>query len=108
VFVSDPIGDGLIASLSRPGGHTTGFIPWEPTMAGKWVELLTTIAPGVNRIATLFNPDTAPHVTRDYVPSFESATRSLGAEPIVAAVHNDAEIEGLITSLGSDPKSGLV
>jgi putative ABC transport system substrate-binding protein len=56
VNVTDPIGSGFVASLSRPGGNITGFITMVPTMAGKWLELLKEIAPRVARVALLFNP----------------------------------------------------
>jgi putative ABC transport system substrate-binding protein len=108
VVVSDPVGSGFIAGLPRPGGNITGFIPWEPTMGGKWLQLLTEIAPGVRRIAAMFNPDTAPYVPSNYLPSFEAAARSLKVEPITAPVHSDAEIEQAITSLGREPKGGFV
>ncbi len=60
VTASDPIGSGfVVAGLPRPGGNLTGFIAWEPSMATKWLQFLTEIAPNVNRVAALFNPDTA-------------------------------------------------
>ena len=59
--VADPVGSGFVASLPRPGGNVTGFINFEPTMAGKWLELLKEIAPRVNRVAFLFNPATATY-----------------------------------------------
>ena len=62
VTVSDPVGAGFIADLRRPGGNITGFINLEPTMGGKWLELLAEIAPGLKRVAAMFNPDTAPYV----------------------------------------------
>ena len=77
-------------------------------MAGKWLELLTEIAPGVKRVAIMFNPDTAPGGGSYYLPSFEAAARSLKVEPIAAPVHSDAEIETVITSLGREPGGGLV
>jgi putative tryptophan/tyrosine transport system substrate-binding protein len=58
--VSDPVGSGLVVNLARPGGNITGFIDTEGSMAGKWLELLIEIAPGVERTAIMFNPDTAP------------------------------------------------
>jgi putative ABC transport system substrate-binding protein len=106
--VSDPVGSGFVASLRRPGGNITGFINQEPTMGGKWLELLTEIAPSIKRVAAMFNPDTAPYVKSYYLPSFEAAARSFKVEPITAPVHGDAEIERVITSLGRDPKGGLV
>jgi putative ABC transport system substrate-binding protein len=60
VAVSDPVGSGFVSKFSEPGGNVTGFINVEPTMAGKWLELLKEIAPRVERIAFLFNPATAP------------------------------------------------
>jgi putative ABC transport system substrate-binding protein len=103
VLVSDPVGAGFVAGLPRPGGNITGFIHLEGSMGGKWLQLLTEIAPSVKRVASMFNPDTAPYARSYYVPSFESAARSLKMEPIVASVHSDAEIETVIASLGREP-----
>jgi putative ABC transport system substrate-binding protein len=108
VMVADPVGGGFVASVSRPGGNLTGFIPREPTIVSKWLELLTEIAPGVKRVAIMFNPDTAPYVRSYFLPSFEAAARSVRVEPIVAPVHSDAEIETVITSLGREPRGGLI
>ena len=77
-------------------------------MAGKWVELLTEIAPGVKRVVAMSNPDTAPGGGSYHLPVFEAAARSLKVAPIVALVHSDAEIETVITSLGREPGGGLV
>jgi putative tryptophan/tyrosine transport system substrate-binding protein len=104
----DPVGDGLVASLPRPGGNITGFINVEVEMAGKWLQLLTEIAPGVKRAAIMFNPDTTSGGGSNYLRSFEAAARSLKVVPIAAPVHNDAEIETVITSLGREPRGGLV
>jgi putative ABC transport system substrate-binding protein len=106
--VSDPVGFGFVGSVPRPGGNITGFINHEQSMGGKWLQLLTEIAPGVNRVAAMFNPDTAPYVASYYLPSFEAAARSLKVEPITAPVSSDAEIETVITSLGREPRGGLV
>jgi putative ABC transport system substrate-binding protein len=107
-FVGDPVGEGFVAGLPRPGGNITGFIPQGASLAGKWVELLTEIAPGVKRVAAMFNPDTEPFVKRHFLPSFEEAARSLKPAPIVAPVHDEAEIEQTITSLGGEPMGGFV
>jgi putative ABC transport system substrate-binding protein len=106
--VSDQVGEGFVASLSRPGGNLTGFNWVEAGMASKWVELLTEIAPGVKRVAIMFNPDTAAGGGSTRLPSFEAAARSLKVEPIAAPVRSDAEIETIMTSLGREPGSGLV
>ena len=108
VVVGDPVGEGFVASLPHPGGNITGFIPQEAAMASKWVELLAEIAPGVKRVAIIFNPDTAPGAGSYHLPAFEAAARSLKVAPIVAPVHSDAEIQTVVTSLGREPGSGLV
>jgi len=108
VLVSDPVGSGLVASVARPGGNITGFMLQEASMVSKWLELLTEIAPGVNRVAMMFNPETAPYVESYYQPIFEAAARSLKVAPIVAPVRSDAEIEAAITSIGREPGGGLI
>jgi putative ABC transport system substrate-binding protein len=108
VFASlaDPVASGIVARLDRPSGNITGFASFEPTLGGKWLELLSEIAPGLKRAAIMFNPDAANAST--YMPSFEAAARSLKIVPIVAPVHSDEEIETAITALGREPGSGLV
>src|SRR2546423_3408264 len=106
--MSDPVGAGFVASLSRPGGNITGFINMEGAFAGKWLELLTEIAPGIKRDAIMFNPDTAPGGGSYYLPAFDAAARNLKIEPIAARVRSVAEIETVITSLGREPGGGLV
>jgi putative tryptophan/tyrosine transport system substrate-binding protein len=84
--VSDPIGAGLVTSLSRPGGNITGFINLDAATAGKSLGLLKEIAPTIKRAAIMFNPDTAPGGGKYFLPAFEVAARSLGVEPISAEV----------------------
>jgi len=104
--VSDPVASSLVAALHQPGGNLTGFAILEPSLGGKWLELLSEIAPGLKRAAIMFNPDTAP--TPVYMPSFEMAARSLKVVPITAPVHSDVEIETAIIALGREPGGGLV
>jgi putative tryptophan/tyrosine transport system substrate-binding protein len=80
----------------------------EASMGGKWLELLTEIAPSVKRATVIFNPATAPYARSYYLPSFEAAARSFKVTPIVAPVHSEAEIETVIVSLGREPGGGLV
>lgn len=108
VTVTDPIGAGFVASLSRPGKNMTGFVNHEPTMGAKWLELLMEIAPTVRRVAIMFNPDTAPGGGSYFLPSFEAAARLLSVVAVTAPVHGEAEIETVITMLGHEPKGGLV
>jgi putative ABC transport system substrate-binding protein len=106
VNVSDPVVSGIVAAPNQPDGNITGFALYETPLAGKWLELLLEIAPGLKRAAIMFNPDTAP--VSVYMPSFETAARSLKVEPIIAPVHGDGEIEAAIIALGREPRGGLV
>jgi putative ABC transport system substrate-binding protein len=106
VNVGDPVASGIVARLDRPGGNITGFAVLEGSLGGKWLELLAEIAPGLKRAAIMFNPDTTP--ASAYMSSFETAARSLKVAPIIAPVHSDAEIETVMTSLGREPRGGLV
>jgi putative ABC transport system substrate-binding protein len=108
VTVSDPVGDGFVAGLPHPGGNITGFITSESAITAKMFELLTEIAPGLKRVAMLFNPDTAPGGGAYYFRDFELAVRSTNAEPIAARARSDVEIETIVTSLGAEPGGGLV
>jgi putative tryptophan/tyrosine transport system substrate-binding protein len=103
--LSDPVGDGFVASLSKPGGNITGFSSLDPAIAGKWLQLLKEIAPGIVRIAVIFNPDTAPHSI--YLPAIEAAAPSLAVTLSRATVREAGAIEGAIATLGQ-PGSGLV
>jgi putative ABC transport system substrate-binding protein len=106
--VADPVGSEFVASLPRPGGNITGFGSLETSIASKWLELLTHIAPGVKRAAMMFNPDTAPYINSYVLPSFEAAAQSFKVALIAAPVHSDSEIETVITSLGREPGGGLL
>jgi putative tryptophan/tyrosine transport system substrate-binding protein len=108
VTVSDPVGDGFVAGLPHPGGNITGFLTSESAITAKMFELLSEIAPGLKRVAMLFNPDTAPGGGHYYFPEFEAAARSTKIYPIAARAQSDAEIERIITSLGVEPGGGLV
>jgi putative ABC transport system substrate-binding protein len=108
VIVADPVGSGFVASLPRPGGNITGFINVEAAMGSKWLELLSEIAPGLKRVAIMFNPNVAAGAGSYYLPSFEAAAQPLKIASITAPVHSDAEVETFITSLGREPGGGLV
>jgi putative ABC transport system substrate-binding protein len=104
--VTDPVAQRIVARLDSPGGNITGFGTTKASLGGKWLELLSEIVPGLKRAASRFNPDTAPVST--FMPSLETAARSLKVEPIIVHVHSDAEIESAITALGHEPGGGLV
>src|SRR6516165_10555171 len=71
----DPVASGLVPNLNRPGGNITGFATVEASLGGKWLELLSEIAPGLKRVAIMFNPDLPSRSA--YMPSLEMAARSL-------------------------------
>jgi putative ABC transport system substrate-binding protein len=109
VFVNivDPVGRGLISSMARPGGNVTGFLNFEFTLVGKWLGTLKQIAPAVRRVALLFNPDQAPYA-KSFVQVAETATYSLGMEPIAAQVHDNIELERTVAEFSTKPAGGLV
>jgi putative tryptophan/tyrosine transport system substrate-binding protein len=107
VNVTDPIGSGFVANLSRPGGNITGFITMEPTIAGKWLELLKEIAPRVARVAFLFNPVTAPYAEY-FLNPLKVAAPSLGVEVIAAPVRDTSELESVVAAQAREPNSGLI
>jgi putative ABC transport system substrate-binding protein len=106
--VSDPVGSGLVESLSEPGRNATGFTIFEPSMGAKWVEFLKELSPRLARVALLLNPATAPGRGSTYLPSVEAAARSFGIDPIRAAVSDAAQIEDAIATLSRRPDSGLI
>ena len=85
-----------------------GFAMFEDSLGGKWLELLSEIAPGLKRAAIIFNPETATANASTYMPSFETAAQSLKVEATTAPVHDDVEIETAIIALGREPGGGLV
>jgi putative ABC transport system substrate-binding protein len=110
VNVADPVVSGIVPGLNHPGGNITGFANFEASLAGKWLELLSEIAPGLKRAAIMFNPDLNPGAAGPvyFMPSLETAARSLKVEAIAAPVHNDVDIETAILALGREPGGGLV
>jgi putative tryptophan/tyrosine transport system substrate-binding protein len=107
VTVADPISSGFVANLGRPAGNLTGFALYEPSMGGKWLELLKQIAPSVTRVALLFNPATTVPV-KFYMSSIEAAASSFAIQASTAPVHAKDEIEGVIATLAGNPGAGLI
>jgi putative ABC transport system substrate-binding protein len=105
--VADPISSGFVTNLGRPGGNVTGFALYEPSMGGKWLEFLKRIAPGVTRVALLFNPATTVPV-KFYMSSIEAAASSFAIQASTAPVHAKEEIEGVIAALAGNPGAGLI
>jgi putative ABC transport system substrate-binding protein len=104
VQVTDPVGQGFVSNLARPGGNVTGFDFVVFSVGGKWLELLKEAAPAVNRVAVMYNPQTAP---AGYLPSMRSAAASLAMEVTEAPVRDDSDIERIITAMSERPGGGL-
>src|ERR1700731_33295 len=106
-IVADPIGSGFVASFARPGGNVTGFIFTEPTMAGKWLELLKQIAPRIARVAMLFNPTSATYAEY-WLKPFKAAAPSFEVEAVTAPVRDRSELESVIAAQAREPNGGLI
>jgi len=107
-YVIDPVGAGFVASFPHPGGNLTGFAVYEPSVVGKWMEMLKEIAPQTGRVALLGNPKTA--IYYDYLlRAAEAAAPSLGVETIPSRVENDAaNVESAIAYIAATPNSSIV
>ena len=108
IQVSDPVGSGFISGFAEPGGNITGFTNLESSMSSKLVELLKEIAPGVTRIALMFNPETAPSGGSYFLRPVEAAAPALKVKILPAPVHDAAEIDAAITALTREPGAGLI
>jgi putative ABC transport system substrate-binding protein len=107
VQVSDPVAQGFVASMRQPGGNLTGFSIYEFSIGGKWLDLLKQVAPGVARVAVMFNPDTSPQ-SKFFMPAVEAAAQSLGVQVISAPVRAAADIEPALASFARQPNGGLI
>jgi putative ABC transport system substrate-binding protein len=107
VRVSDPVGQGFVQSLARPGGNITGFSVYDAPLMGKWVQLLKEVAPRVTRVAVIFNPDTAPYAA-SLNGGIEAAAPSLGMTATFASVHDDPGIEDAIAAQAREPGGGAI
>src|SRR5262249_7611837 len=104
--VPDPVANGFVTNLARPGGNITGFANYEPTIAIKWLELLKQIAPDVARVAFIYDPTNPTGVA--YLRAIESAASSFGTQVSGAAVRDGEEIERAIAAFAREPNGGLV
>ena len=105
ISVSDPIGSGFVADLARPSGNVTGFANFQPSMGGKWLELLLQIAPQVERAGLVYFPE-PPNI--GYLKSAEAAAPSLNKKLVGLDVHSGAEIESVIATFAAEPNGGLI
>src|SRR3974390_862633 len=108
VFVaSNPVGQGFISNLTRPGGNITGFSALEPEMVGKWIDLLHDVKPDLSRVTLMFNPDSVPFYD-GYARPFKTLLQQNSIELNTAHVRNVAEINSVVAELARDPGSGLI
>jgi len=106
-LLNDPVGQGIVASLARPGGNITGFTYIDFPLIGKWLELLKEIAPGVRRMTFMFSPPTAQWVPL-FLRELGAAPASLAVELSETPVHDEAEIKAAITAFAREPGGGLI
>jgi putative tryptophan/tyrosine transport system substrate-binding protein len=99
VHVSDPVGDGIVASFAQPSGNATGFTDIDAAMGSKWLQLLREVAPSVTRAGLLFNPETAPRRGEFFLGPFIEAGASLSIAAAPAAVRDASEIEARLNDL---------
>jgi putative tryptophan/tyrosine transport system substrate-binding protein len=107
VQVTDPIGNGFVPNLARPGGYLTGFTSFEFTVGSKWLEALKHVAPAVQRVALIFNPDTAPFAHLFWQPVVEAAP-AFDVEPIQTPVRDAGEIKHAIETFAREVNGGLM
>jgi putative ABC transport system substrate-binding protein len=107
VLVVDPVGLSLVQSLARPGGNITGFGAFDAPIMGKWLQLLKEVAPGVARVAAIFNPDFQPFAA-SFNRAIEAVAPSLGIKPTFVPVHDDLGIEAATAGLAHEPGGGLI
>ena len=107
VQVSDPVAQGFVTNLARPGGNITGFSAYEFSMGGKWLDLLKQVAPNVSRVSVMFNPDTSPQ-SKLFLRSIEAAAPLFGMVVTTSAVRNLGEIEQAIENFSHQPNGGLL
>jgi putative ABC transport system substrate-binding protein len=107
VAVTDPVAQGLVTSLARPGGNLTGFTNHEFSMGGKWLGLLKDVAPNITRVGVIYNPTTAPYA-ESFVRVIEAAAPSLGVVPIRLPLADPAAIDRAIGEFASEPNGGVL
>jgi putative ABC transport system substrate-binding protein len=108
IGVTDPVSNGFVADLARPGGNITGFTNFEATMGGKWLELLKKIAPSSARVGIIFNPDTAPGGGGFFLKSAAASAPALAVEVLPFPVRSEEEIAHAVSRLGREPGAGLI
>jgi putative ABC transport system substrate-binding protein len=104
--LADPVGDGIITSLSKPGRNITGFTSFNAPIAGKWLELVKELSPATTHTGIVYNPKTAPHAI--FLPVMQDIAPRLDITAVPMPVSDQAAIESAIGRLAREPNSGLV
>jgi len=107
VNVTDPVGQGFVESLARPGGNATGFTLYEFSMGTKWLEIVRELMPSVKKVGFMFNPTMAPF-SGLYFRSIQEGARTFGIEPYSIPVDDESGVGHSLSSLGQQPDSGLI
>jgi putative ABC transport system substrate-binding protein len=107
VQVTDPVAQGFVASLTKPGGNLTGFSGMEFSIGGKWLDLLKEAAPNLTRVAMIFNPETSPQ-SRLFMRAVEGASSTLGVQATAVPLRIAADIEPAIQHFALEPNGGLI
>jgi putative ABC transport system substrate-binding protein len=107
VLTTDPVGLGYIDSLDHPGGNITGFTFLEPSLVGKWLQLLHEVAPNVNRAAMIFNPQSTPYY-QSFLKPFEGRTDASGIDLIKGEIFTLADLGRVVEDIASQPHGSLI
>ena len=102
------MGNGYVRNLAHPGGNITGFTNFEFAMSGKWLEVLKDISPDIERVAVVFNPETAAGHGTFFLDPIKASAPSCAVRVLPAPVQNDADIERMIAEFARDPNGGLI
>jgi putative tryptophan/tyrosine transport system substrate-binding protein len=107
VNVPEPVEQGFVQSLARPGGNITGFTNFEASIGGKWLQLLKEVDPRMVRTAVIYNPQTAPFAGL-FLRSVESAAPTFAVEAVAMPIRSDADIETAVSKFATEPSAGLI
>ena len=107
LVVGDPIGQGFVSSLARPGGNITGFTAFEFATSAKWLELIKEIVPEVKRIAFMFNPFGGSYAEK-FVQAIAPIASSSGIDLKVSPTRNAADIDQALIAVSGEPRGGLI
>ena len=107
VGVADPVAQGFVASVREPGGSFTGFSLFEISLGSKWLDLLKGAAPGVDRVALMFDPEAAPYY-KYFVPAISTAAQAFRIRVVAMPIRATADIEPALSTFASEPNGGLM